>query len=169
MPVINITYERAYYNWQVPSSFEIGISHVNPNLYYISDNNGYGFNLRAGNKFILTNSRKEYLDGFYFKPEVFSQYVYKIYNHSNRNQDNYFTLAFVFNGGYQFVFWRRLSLDMSLGIGVSHSNFTDEGGGMFDMDFGMFNLSGYRFGVAKQSSTNVSPCMAGSIKLGFAF
>ena len=98
-----------------------------------------GFNLRAGYKFMLNKNSSNKFKGWYLKPEVFfatytklidtvpflSGLEFDFMKKSSSEDDNPIfykrmtTFSALANIGYQWVFWKRLTLDVNFGLGVN--------------------------------------------------
>ena len=58
---------------------------------------------------------------------------------------------------------------MNMGLGLAYSNFTYGDESCFNIDFGLVDLDGVRFGIWKKDDWKLSQCFVGAIKIGYHF
>lgn len=160
-------YERGFKREPSLYSFDIGFGFIVPEWFSL-EGNPQLYNLRLGVKQYMNKDATPF-KGWFIKNEIFSQYAYKLYDNSDRKLMDYYTFAYNFSVGYQFLFFKRISLEMNIGLGVAYSNFSERGDGWFDIDFGIATLDGMRFGIMKRGDMPFSPCIVGAFKIGFLF
>lgn len=160
-------YERGFKREPSLYSLDIGFGFIVAKWLNLEENSQL-YNLRLGVKKYMNKDVTPF-KGWFFKNEIFSQYAYKLYDNSDRNLMDYYTFAYNFSLGYQFLFFKRISLEMNIGVGIAYSNFTDKCGGWFDLDFGIVNLDGMRYGIMKRGDIPFSPCIVGAFKIGYLF
>ncbi len=160
-------YERILINNTKPLSLDIGFGIINSQFLNLKKNPQL-YNLRLGIKqYQIKNPQNR--GRMFLKHEFFSQYAYKIYNTNTRNSMDYYTFAYTFSIGHQFLFFKRISLEMNMGLGLAYSNFTYGDESCFNIDFGLVDLDGVRFGIWKKDDWKLSQCFVGAIKIGYHF
>jgi len=160
-------YERGFKRDPHLLSYDMAFGFFNTKIMGRNDNPQL-YNLRFGVKKYM-NKNKTPFTGLFFKNEFFGQYAYKIYDEYDRELMDYYTFAYNFSIGYQFLFFKRISLEMNLGAGIAYSNFTDSSHGWLYYDFGIVDSFGVRYGIWKRGNTAFSPCIVGAIKIGYHF
>lgn len=159
-------YERGFKIDSSLYSYDIGFGFVVPQWLDL-EGNPQLYNLRLSIKKYINKDATPF-KGWFIKNEIFNQYAYKLYDNSDRKLMDYYTFAYNFSVGYQFLFFKRISLETNIGFGVAYSNFSDRGG-WFDIDFGVATLDGMRFGIMKRGDIPFSTCIVGAFKIGYLF
>ncbi len=174
-----ITYER---NVSENRNIELGLGIIGLGYDFLWVD-AKGFNLRAGYKFMLNKNSSNKFKGWYLKPEVFfatytklidtvpflSGLEFDFMKKSSSEDDNPIfykrmtTFSALANIGYQWVFWKRLTLDVNFGLGVNIcSPVTNQD------DFFNFSI-GYMYGVFTDDRKVIAPAASGSLRIGFVF
>ncbi|MFV0500532.1 MAG: hypothetical protein ACK5MH_02940 [Bacteroidales bacterium] len=174
-----ITYERNVYDNR---NIELGLGIIGLG-YDAFRVDAKGFNLRAGYKFMFNKNSSNKFKGWYLKPEIFFATYTKLFDtvpflsglefnfikkSSSEDDDPIFykrmtTFSALANIGYQWVFWKRLTLDVNFGLGVNIcSPVTNQD------DFFNFSI-GYMYGVFTDDRKAIAPAASGSLRIGFVF
>lgn len=174
-----ITYER---NISENRNIELGVGLIGLG-YDIFGVDAKGFNIRAGYKFMLSKNSNNIFKGFYVKPEIFFASYNKRFDtipflsglnfnfikksSSEEEIKPYYrsmnTLSLLANIGYQWVLWKRLTIDLNLGLGVNFCNPVPN-------QEGFLNFSeGYMYGIFTNDEQAIFGAISSSLKIGFIF
>lgn len=174
-----ITYER---NISENRNIELGLGIIGLGYDFLWVD-AKGFNSRAGYKIMFKDISNTKFKGFYFKPEIFFATYEKIFDtvpflsglefnfmkKSSSEDDNPIfykrmtTFSALANIGYQWVFWKRLTLDVNFGLGVNICSPVPN-----QDDFFNFSI-GYMYGVFTDDRKVIAPAASGSLRIGFVF
>lgn len=176
-----ITYER---NISENRNIELGLGLIGLG-YDIFGVDAKGFNIRAGYKFMLSKNSNNIFKGFYVKPEIFFASYNKRFDtipflsglefhymgrwepSPEEEEVGYYrtmnTLSLLANIGYQWVLWKRVTIDWNFGLGVNFCNPVPNQEGFLNF------TQGYMYGVSANDKKAISGASSSSLKIGFIF
>lgn len=176
-----ITYER---NISENRNIELGLGLIGLGYDFFRVESK-GINIRAGYKFMLSKNSNNIFKGFYVKPEIFFASYNKRFDtvpflsglefhymgswepSPEVKEKGYYrtmnTLSLFANIGYQWVLWKRVTIDWNFGLGVNFCKPVPN-------QEGFLNFSeGYMYGIFTNDEQAIFGAISSSLKIGFIF